>query len=405
MIVIGAGASGLMSAIAAARSGSSVAVLNHNSMPGKKILSTGNGKCNFTNEVQDPDCYRSDDPDLVATALKEFSWKDTIAFFEELGIYSKSRNGYYYPLSGQASSIREALMAELDHLRVEIENDIEITDVSFDSGIFHVEMRSEGYEARRCILATGGKAAPKTGSDGSGYIFAIGLGHKVINPQPALVPLISRERWIRRTSGVRCDGSVTLFVDGKESASDRGELQFTDFGISGIPVFQVSRFASIAIADRRSVEAVIDFFPDETEKEIVRRLSDMADRLGSYKSWYQILCGLCNQKIAGMFCEKLDLAFAPVHQIPSQEAYKQAAALAADLKHTTLSISATGSIDNAQTTCGGVTLKEIGSDMQSKLIPGLYLAGELLNVDGICGGYNLQWAWTSGYLAGTHATE
>ncbi len=403
VIVIGAGASGLMAAIAAARRGASVVVLNHHSVPGKKILSTGNGQCNFTNERQDPECYRSDNPELVAEALRQFSKDDTLAFFREIGVYAKCKNGYYYPMSAQAVTVRDALLAEAENLHVQIENDIEIVDVSVHQGIFRVELRTEEYEARRCILATGGKAAPKTGSDGSGYLYAIGLGHKVVNPLPALVPLLCRERWIRRTAGVRCDGQVTLYVDGEVVAADQGELQFTDMGISGIPVFQVSRYAVIALDKKQRVEAVLDFFPEDTEQELADRLMDMADRLGNYKNWYQILGGICNQKIAAMLCEKLKLDYVPAHQFSRETGCKQAAALARELKHTVVPITGSAYVERAQTTCGGVTLTEIGPDMQSQRVPGLYFAGEIMNVDGICGGYNLQWAWTSGYLAGSHA--
>ncbi len=403
VIVIGAGASGLMAAIAAASEGASVLVLNHHSVPGKKILSTGNGRCNFTNSFQDPSCYRSDDPALLDDAFGQFSSADTIAFFEKIGVYAKERDGYYYPLSSQASTIREALLEEAEHKGVEIQNDIDISDVTVENGVFHIAMRTDEFDTRKCILATGGKAAPKTGSDGSGYLYAMGLGHSVQNPLPALVPLTSKEKWLRRTAGVRCDGSVALYVDGEEVSSDRGELQFTESSVSGIPVFQVSRFASIALADHRQVEARIDFFPDSAQEELAAFLMDLADRLGSYKSWYHILCGLCNQKLAAMFCDSLNLAFAPAHQYSRETGQEQAAQLAALLKETILPISGTGSMEHAQTTCGGVPLREIGPDMQSKLVPGLFFAGEILNVDGICGGYNLQWAWTSGYLAGHHA--
>ncbi len=403
VIVIGAGASGLMAAISAARAGASVVILNHNAEPGKKILATGNGKCNFTNEVQDPSCYNSDDPDLVAGALERFSKDDAIAFFEDMGIYSTEKNGYYYPMSFQARTIQEALLAEIEHFHVNILNNVQITNVNVDDGIFHVGLKPEGFESRNLILATGGKAAPKTGSDGSGYVYAIGMGHTLINPLPALVPLISNERWMRRTAGVRCDATVTLMIDDEEAGSERGELQFAEGAVSGIPVFQVSRSASIALAERRKVEVFIDLFPDRSAEELEEILMDSADRLGNYKSWYQIICGICNQKIAAMICEKLNLPYVSAHQYSRETGLKQAAAVAAELKKTVVPISSTGYMEHAQTTCGGIPLAEIGPDMQSKIVPGLYFAGEIMNVDGICGGYNLQWAWTSGYIAGRNA--
>ncbi len=405
VIVIGAGASGLMAAVTAARIGASVAVLNHNAVPGKKILSTGNGKCNFTNEVQKPECYRSDDPDLVAEALARFSRREAVAFFEGLGVLSKEKNGYYYPLSGQALSIRDALLSEAGHLHVEIINDASIKALKHDGGSFRIEGEPENFYTRRCVLAAGGRSAPKTGSDGSGYAYAVSLGHTLVPPLPALVPLLSGERWLRRMAGVRCDGSVTLYIDGSEAASDRGELQFTDGAISGIPVFQVSRFASIALSRGKRVEAVLDMFPDLSVGDVCRILTDSAECHGSYKSWLEILCGICNKKTAAMLCEKLNLAYVPVNRASDEAVLEQAGRLAKELKSTVVPISGTGRMEHAQTTCGGIPLAEIGPDMQSKIVPGLYFAGEIMNVDGICGGYNLQWAWTSGYLAGLNAAE
>ncbi len=403
VIVIGAGASGLMAAITAARRGACVAVLNHVSVPGKKILSTGNGKCNFTNALQNADCYRSDDPGLVREVLSLFSPDDTIRFFDEIGVLSKEKDGYYYPLSGQAVTVRDALLAEAERQNVEILNDIEITNVYHDGSLFHVNMRTGKIKAGKCILATGGLAAPKTGSDGSGYAFAAQLGHSIKSPLPALVPLVCREKWIRRISGVRADGSVALFLDGTEAARDRGELQFTNAGISGIPVFQVSRFASIALSEGRLAEAHIDFFPDTDVRDLARMLIEFSCRFGDYKNWYQILCGICNQKVAALICEILGIPRCCLTELSEDIVDEQAEEIAGLFKETVVTVTETGSVEHAQTTCGGIPLAEVGSDMQSKLIPGLFFAGEILNVDGICGGYNLQWAWSSGYLAGRNA--
>ncbi len=292
-----------------------------------------------------------------------------------------------------------------NHLNIEILNDIEITGVISRGDSFEVDMRTESLRSGKCILATGGTAAPATGSDGSGYAYAVGLGHSLIKPLPALVPLYSGERWLRRTAGVRCDGSVTLLIEGKEAASDRGELQFADGAISGIPVFQVSRFASVALDRNESVTAVLDFFPDLTVGELARILTESAAWTGSYRSWQDILCGLCNQKIARMICDRLHLENVPVQESLKEEAALPALDIASELKKTIVPINGTGNSDHAQTTCGGIPLAEIGPDMQSMLVPGLYFSGEILNVDGICGGYNLQWAWASGYLAGIHAAE
>ncbi len=405
VIVIGGGASGLMAAISAAEKGAAVTILNHHPVPGKKLLSTGNGKCNFTNQKQGIEYYRSDDPAFVMRAIEQFGWEDSVDFFRELGVYAKSRDGYYYPRSGQASTIRNALLLEAERLHVRILNEIDIQRIRKNDTVFLIQTRNGRYTARRCILATGGKAAPKTGSDGSGYLYAIQMGHRICDPLPALVPMISGARWLRETAGVRCDGKISLFVDGELTASDTGEVQMTDYGISGIPVFQVSRFASVALAQKRKVSAKIDFIPEISADELRDGLKHLAARLGVCKNWYHILSGICNQKISAMICKKLRLSEEPVLRLSDQTRLRQVEDIVRQLKQTELTITGTRHLEQAQVTCGGVPLAEIGPDMQSKKVPGLYFAGEILNVDGICGGYNLQWAWTSGRLAGIHAAE
>ncbi|MCC8029957.1 MAG: NAD(P)/FAD-dependent oxidoreductase [Lachnospiraceae bacterium] len=405
VIVVGAGAAGLTAAIAASENGAAVIVIEHNPVSGKKILSTGNGKCNFTNERQDPACYRSDDPALVSSLLKQFSWKDSLAFFERLGVRSKSKNGYYYPRSGQASAIRDALIAETKRLGIRFYNKAEITGIRKQGAAFRIQTKSELLTAGQCILATGGIAAPKTGSDGSGYRYAEKLGHTVIRPLPALVPLLSDEVWFSLTAGIRCDARVTLSVNGETKAEDTGELQLTEYGLSGIPVFQISRYASAALSGQQRAEVSIDFLPEADAAETERFLYGAAQRPGSRKNWEEILAGLCNRKIAHMICVRLKLPETSVRSLPEQDVQKQLSGIVRQLKDTKVRITGTRSAEQAQVTCGGIPLREIDETMQSRLVPGLYFAGEILNVDGICGGYNLQWAWTSGFLAGTHAAD
>lgn len=405
VIVIGGGASGLMSAIFAARAGADVIILDHHSVSGKKILSTGNGKCNYTNQMQGSSCYRCSDPAFVMHALEKFSAEDTVTFFRELGVLSKTKNGYYYPRNGQASTIRDALLMEAERLHIRICNEISIRNIKKNDSRFIIQTKNGSYSAVHCILATGGKAAPKTGSDGSGYIYAMQLGHTVSDPLPALVPLLSNERWLKDTVGVRCDASVTLLVDGKETVSDLGELQMTDYGLSGIPVFQISRYASVALAQKSKVQVNIDFLPEISGPELKNMLFDISKHQGGRKSWYYILSGLCNSKIAAMICNKLKLPKDPVLKLSDKVLKKQLGQIVRQLKQTSVVIIGTKRFEQAQVTCGGIPVSEIQEDMQSKLVSGLYFAGELIDVDGICGGYNLQWAWTSGFIAGTNASK
>ncbi|MCD8299904.1 MAG: aminoacetone oxidase family FAD-binding enzyme [Clostridiales bacterium] len=405
VIIIGAGAAGLTAAIFAAGEGADVLVLNHHAVPGKKLLSTGNGKCNFTNEYQDISCYRSDDDVLVKKVLDIFCETDTMAFFHDIGIAYKQKNGYYYPISGQASSVREALISKAGYSGTEIINGINISSVEKTADGFTVDTEKGIFGSKSLILATGGMAAPSTGSDGSGYELAKSLGHSIISPLPALVPLITIDRWLRNVAGVRCDAKVTLLVDGKASAENIGELQLNASQLSGIPVFQVSRYASIALKERKRVELAIDFYPRLSEIELANVLAAMAESLGGYKNWREILAGLIHTKLAGMIADRLKLSTEPVWIKRRAQIPADARKITSMMKQTMVNVTGTGYMTHAQATCGGVPLNEIGGDMQSQFVHGLYFAGEILNVDGICGGYNLQWAWSSGAIAGQSAAK
>lgn len=404
IIVVGGGASGLMAAISAARIGVRVAILDHHAISGKKLLATGNGKCNFTNQMQGSSCYRCNDPVFVLQVLNQFSVKETLHFFENLGMLSKARQGYYYPRSGQASAVRNALLAEIKRLNVEIYNEIGIRNILRQKDRFLLQTKSGDFTARTCILAAGGKASPKTGSDGSGYIYAEKLGHTIHKPLPALVPLVSDSLWLKETAGVRCDARVTLLVNGNVAAADTGEVQLTDYGISGIPVFQVSRYASVALENKCSVTAVLDFLPELSEGEIRRILIAGLSFSSVEKNWEELLSGFVNQKISAMVCQKLKFPQMTVTLQPQKVWNRQLEQAIRALKGTSVSIVKTKNFDQAQVTCGGISVEEIcPDDLQSKLVPGLFFAGEIIDVDGICGGYNLQWAWSSGYVAGVHA--
>lgn len=406
LIVVGGGASGLMAAISAARAGVNVAVLDHHAVSGKKLLATGNGKCNFTNQMQGSSCYRCDNPAFVLQVLNQFPVKETLCFFQNLGLISKERQGYYYPRSGQASAVRNVLLSEADRLNVKICNEIGIRNIQRQKNRFFLQTKSGDFTARTCILATGGKASPKTGSDGSGYIYAEKLGHTLHKPLPALVPLISDAVWLKETAGVRCDAAVTLLVNGNLAAADTGEVQLTDYGISGIPVFQVSRYASVALEEKCSVTAVLDFLPELSEEEIRSILVNCLSSSGVEKSWEELLSGLVNQKIDTMICRKLRLPQKSVVSQPRKVWLHQLGQIVRELKGTSVSITKTKNFDQAQVTCGGIPVDEIcPDDLQSRLVPGLFFAGEIIDVDGICGGYNLQWAWSSGYVAGIHAAR
>lgn len=400
VLIIGAGASGLMAGIQAARAGAKVTILEHKEQFGKKLLTTGNGKCNLTNTDQRPEHYRGTHPEFAQTALAAFGLSETLRFFSDLGIYTKNRKGYLYPYSEQASAVLEALRMEAEHLKIKISCNTAIQYMEKKDGKFLITTEGWTYEGDALILATGSKAAPATGSDGRGYGYARRFGHRIIEPLPALVQLRSRDACFQKLAGIRCDGTVTLLREGTPLAEEQGEIQFTEYGLSGIPVFQLSRYASVALYKKQAVTAVIDFMPDFTEDML---LAYLKKRICSctYKTVSQMLIGLCKKKQIEVLLEKAGISGKiPVHNLEDQELLK----LVQELKHFTVAISGINSYEHAQVCCGGVDTEEIDPlRMESLLVPGLYFAGEIMDIDGSCGGYNLQWAWTSGALAGIHA--
>ena len=243
VIVIGGGAAGMMAAIAAAREKASVLILEHMELCGKKILSTGNGRCNYTNKMQGIEYYRGDDPAFVLPALELFGCEQTIRFFQSIGIEPKEKNGYVYPRSMQAASVREALLLELRRQRVKIELGCGIRQILPKKGSYEICTKNGNFHAKTCILATGGKAAKHTGSDGSGFLYLEPLSHHVIDLVPALTGLQAKPPFPKNLAGIRAEAEVKLFVENAQIASDFGEVQMTAEGISGIPVFQVGQLA------------------------------------------------------------------------------------------------------------------------------------------------------------------
>jgi len=246
-------------------------------------------------------------------------------------------------------------------------------------------------------------ASPKTGSDGSGYIYAKAFGHTVKKPLPALTALMAEAGWLKQTAGVRADASVSLFVDGTCVAQDTGEVQMTDYGISGIPVFQVSRYASLALEENQRVEAVLDFAPEYTEEELRSFLKGQLTQVSGEETWKEVLSGIVNEKLAAMLCAQKHLGERTIASVNETKRRQLQRELVHLMKQIKLTITGTKGFPFAQVTCGGIPVEELTGQMESKKVPGLYFAGEIVEVDGICGGYNLQWAWSSGTVAGKSA--
>ena len=412
IIIIGGGASGMMAAIQAARKGAKVIILEHMDRVGKKLLSTGNGRCNLTNLHQTEECYRCQQEGFVFSVLNQFSVEDTLQFFRDLGIYMKDRNGYIYPNSDQASSVLDVLRMELEHQNIRVLLDCQVTSVQ-SSGRFFVQTSQGKITGDALILAAGSKAAKNTGSDGSGYDLARDFGHNLVPPLPALVQLRCKEHHYKQLAGIRTEAKVEVMfreqrLPGRKGeylwkvlAEDRGELQLTDYGLSGIPVFQISRYAAVALHKGMPVKARIDFLPQMTGNEANHMLYQRRQDMG-YKTWEQWMIGLFNKKLGLVLLKLAGIEPGQNVSFSSQDQWER---LLKQIKGYETEVVATNSFEHAQVCCGGVDTMEVWPEtMESKKVPGLYFAGEILDVDGICGGYNLQWAWSSGAVAGINAS-
>lgn len=409
VIVIGGGASGLLAAITAAKEGASVTILEQNEKPGKKLNATGNGHCNLTNLSISEDSYRGSHPEFASSALNQFSVQDTLAFFTEIGASPISKNGYIYPRSGQAAQVTELLLRKARSLGVKIKTKEKVCTLLKESGTgsaWLVKTLGWQYEADSVILAAGSKASAIQGSDGSGYALAKDLGHPIISPFPALcaLRLMGDRKLFSAWAGVRTEGTVSLWTkvqraDQKKTPSRTnlvndsempvcqagGELQLTDYGISGIPVFQVSRYAVQALQEGKTVTLSIDFLPEIKEEEAEPFLQER-QRLAPYQDAGrgEHLLGCFPDKLVRVLSRENDL----VHAI----------------KHFSFQVLGGMDFKQAQVCAGGIDTTQVNPEtMESLLHKGLYFAGEVLDIDGTCGGYNLQWAWSSGYTAGKHA--
>ena len=400
--IVGAGASGMVAAITAAGYGESVTLFEKTDRVGKKILATGNGKCNLGNLNFSTEQYYCSDKEKLHSMFRIFSTEDTISFFESSGLMIKDKNGYLYPYSEQASAVLDILRMELKEKAVQVISDTEIVSAVYDrrKQVFRLkDAKGKGNAFDRVILACGSPASLKKGEGMSGYRLAESLGHYVTPIVPGLVQLTSDEAFCKALAGVRCQAKVRLLSDKGEIAAEAGEVQFTEYGISGIPVFQISRVAGYALKAGKRINAEIDFFPEQENQAYnlfyKRRYEEQKDR-----TLEEFLTGTLNKKINMVLIKYCGCK--PTMTV-KEAGWSKLKELMQSSRAFRIHINGTNPIGNAQVCAGGVAFDEIDTQMQSKLIPGLYFAGELVDVDGKCGGYNLQWAWTSGYIAGRNA--
>lgn len=403
VMILGAGASGSMAAIAAARSGASVVVADGNEKTGKKLYATGNGRCNFTNANCSADDFNDPADGFVSAVLAQFPARAAIDFFEEIGMLAREeQEGRCYPYSGQAASVVAVLEKEMQSLGVRVILGDAVTGCSKNEEGLFVTALASGAEvlSRTVIVACGGRAGLAFGSTGDGYGFAKAFGHSLKAPHPALTGVMSDDALLAELRG-RARAKVTLFCDGAFVCEEQGEVQFTKVGLSGICVMDLTRFMETprpagkkkkkkkdgpmpAAAHR--YEIAVDLVPDKSEEE----LAVLLERWAEGRSLAEAAGGVINSKTADVLMDGVDSI---------EECVRR-------MKDLRVTVASTMGWNEAQVTCGGVRREEIVPEtMASKLTPGLFFCGEVLDVDGRCGGYNLQWAWASGMVSGRCAAE
>ena len=406
--IIGAGAAGLVAAFYALEGGNSVTIFEKNDIAGKKLRITGNGRCNFTNEDLKVSHYaHGTDTGFIDSVLKKNGKDEFITFLDQCGIPSFQKNGYYYPLSERAGEVTDLLVKVLlrKGVKIQLGEDfhevLRNTDATFN-------LNGEKFDV--LILACGGKAAPATGSDGSGFKLARSFGHTVSFTYPVLVPLKADQKILKEISGVRIKANAYGIVDGEIISSDRGEIQFTDTAISGIPLFQLSRHLTKAIEEKKDVRIRLDVLPDVSSEQIEEfvnkrmenyRKNSVTGNQSEKISPEELFAGILPKKYFDFILKQFETVQNKNNQTGKQQGNSvYETEFVKFIKNYEFVITGHAGYENAQCTRGGVLLSEMKDTLESEKTPNLYIIGEMLDVDGDCGGYNLQWAFSSGKLVG-----
>lgn len=400
IIIIGAGASGIVSSIVAKDRGLDVAIIEGNDRIGKKILTTGNGRCNITNKFISDLRYYSYNKDFFKDILEDFNLEKTIDFFYSLGLpIIELDHGKMYPSSLQASSVLDIFRLAIDERNIPLYLSSKVVKINKINNCFQIHIADDRiFTCNKLVLSCGGKSAPNTGSDGSGLSLAKSLGHKVITPVPGLVQLKLKHDKLKALSGIKFDGIVKAFIENSLVREEIGEVLFTDYGISGPPILQVSSHLSRALNGKKDVHLVIDMIP-HISKEDLKDFLENHWGLFNYRTLNESLIGIINKKLIPIILKECNIF--DIHKPCYQLSWEEKNTIITLLKHWQFTVCDTNSFNNSQITCGGIDTTEVDSHtLQSKIVSNLYLTGEILDVHGDCGGYNLQWAWSSGYVSG-----
>ncbi len=391
--VIGGGASGLFAAISAKNENTDVTIYEKEKRVGRKILATGNGRCNMTNTTASYNDYHSLDIKFIYPTIERFWVDQTLDFFENIGILWKEEDdGKVYPYSDTASAVLDVLRQKLEKSGVITECEFGVKKIKKQNNQFIIEDKNGNRKrADRVIIATGGMAGAQLGSDGSGYKILEGFGHKITKLYPSLVQIRTETDTVKKLKGIKVNAKVS--VGDKEKT---GEVLFTDYGISGPPVFWLSSYIE------GEKEIALDIMPEYSYTDISDMITKRVNTLGDIPL-EDFFVGMLNKRVSQALLKHIGVE--PLSRLASSLSRKEIQAISSIIKNFKLQIKGTSTWNNAQVTKGGADVSQFNADtMESKLVKGLYCCGEVLDVDGDCGGYNLQWAWSSGYIAGIYAS-
>ena len=395
--IIGAGASGMAAALAAAEDPNvQVVLFERQARVGRKLQATGNGRCNLTNQHAGKAGYHGEDPDFAAYALRRMDPQKTLEWFRSMGLFTVSEpSGKVYPYSDQANSVVDVLRLALAKPNITLRCGFDVQKIRRQDGGFFVENGEEAVFCHKLIVACGGLAGTKLGGSMSGYKLLSKFNHKSTRLRPSLVQLKCNWGGIGALKGVRANCHAQIFRDGVLFSQSTGELQFTDYGLSGPVIFEVSRDVCFGPGDWI---ARLDLLPDHTAQELTLELHR---RMGTQLPMDELFTGTLHNRLGRVMTKAAGVKTVGVACELTREDVQQ---LVKVVKSFEIQLTEPMGMDSAQVTAGGVLTRDFDPEtMQSKLVPGLYACGEVLDIDGDCGGYNLQWAWSSGHLAGSSA--
>ena len=394
--IIGGGASGMTAALAAAQPGNEVLLFERQARVGRKLLATGNGRCNLTNLNTSVSGYHGDDPDFCHAALSAFCVEKTLQWFRNLGLYTVAEeSGRVYPYSDQANSVVDVLRFGLQKENIKLLTGFEVTRVRKDAEGFLVESKDEKYRCDRLIIACGGLAGTKLGGSMSGYQLLRSFGHRVTKLRPALVQVKSSWGGCVSLKGVRTNCHAAIYHDDSLHSESTGELQFTEYGLSGPVMFEISRDVC---QKSGKWTCKLDFLPQIFYEEL---FAELQRRIQRDLPAEELLTGILHNRLGRVLIKAAGVS----GQMPvSDLADRQIREICDKIKEFEVPLTETLGMDSAQVTAGGIVTADFNPEtMESRLVPSLYACGEVLDIDGDCGGYNLQWAWSSGMMAGLHA--